>query len=55
MDWNGLIVTIILIAIAFVVIVKRMGKKPPMVKDKGNTVFIMGECGAGKTAFLYQV
>ena len=51
----AVLLTVAIVVITIVVLFKRGGKKPPIVKNKGNTVFIMGECGAGKTALLYKV
>lgn len=45
----------IFIVLGVILLFKRGGKKPPIVKNKGNAVFIMGECGAGKTSLLYKV
>lgn len=55
MDLFPIFITLILVILALIVLFKRGHKKPPMVKNKGNAVFIMGECAAGKTALLYSV
>lgn len=55
LDLIPILITIALVILALIVFIKRRTSKPPMVKNKGNTIFIMGECGAGKTALLYKV
>ncbi|EAR83027.2 signal recognition particle receptor beta subunit (macronuclear) [Tetrahymena thermophila SB210] len=54
-SFTPVLVALLLIALTLYFILNRSGKKPPMVKNKGNAVFIMGECAAGKTALLYQL
>lgn len=51
-----IIIAVIILAIVilnFTVFAKKT--KPGSIIQKGKTIYLMGECGSGKTALLYKV